>query len=233
VALGDIVAAIEHEHRRGDIDEADDLVDGAVEAGLAALGLPRGPIQRPVELVPRALGRNGIKLPDCRLVISATYLRVLRNLYRSYDPALHTWIHESLHARQQYARDFLEEFGPWEGYEEGLADGLADLICGSVGMDTGETDYVSYVRAYEALALVLEVSPWALWGALWAFPVGRVRAGLVEVVDARWRERTGQPLSSERAVELLAVADQLFATGRAQDNMPNSALEARWRTVLK
>lgn len=232
-AIGDIVAAIAFDHRRDDLSRAVDDFDRAVEFGLAGLGLPRGPIQRPIVMEPLPLGRSGVKLPDCRIVLSTTYFRTLELLYGTLEPAFRTWVHESIHARAPYEADFLDEFENWPGYEEGLADGLAGLVCQGAGMDTVETAYGPYVRAYSALARVLDWDAWALLGQLWELPFGRVRNGLLQVAQNRWIAISDAELSMTRQENLRAAADLLFAPSQLTRNASDSALVDQWRAALQ
>ena len=79
---------------------ARDAIDAAVVEILAAVGLPRGPING---LVVEHVGRNwfGRKAADCRLLIDAGAFATLP-VDRRPDSLIRTWIHESIHARQAY-----------------------------------------------------------------------------------------------------------------------------------
>ncbi len=234
VVLGDIVAAVTYPGREDRLEEAITIVDRAIEVGLAHLGIPRGAINPPIRVEPRAVGRNAVKYEDCRLVLSSSYLRMLPRYYSSLEPAFRTWLHESIHARQPYDGSWRSEFEPWEGYEEGLADGMADVLCNWAGAIIPETtDYVTYVQGYRTLAAALQMSIWALLRRLWYFPTGQVRAGLLTVVDERYHELTGRSLTAETAVWFGRVADALFATGRTELDGSDREVEAQWREVLE
>ena len=234
VILGDVVAAVTDAERADRLAEAVSVVDRAVEVGLAHLGVPRAAINYPIRVEPRAVGRNAVKLEECSLVLSSSYLRMLPRYYSSLEPAFRTWLHESIHARQPYAGDWRVEFEAWEGYEEGLADGMANVLCGWAGATIPEaTDYVAYVQAYQTLTAVLQISMWTLLRRLWEFPTGRVREGLPSVVEAWYRELTGRGLSSDAAGRLQSTADTLFATGRTALDRSDREVEALWRGALE
>ncbi|HLZ29775.1 MAG TPA: hypothetical protein VKV73_20845 [Chloroflexota bacterium] len=231
-AFGEIVAALEYPHRSLGLDDAVEQVDRAVVVGLAQFGMPRGPLRAPVAVVPRSLGHNAIKLQDCSLVVSSTYLRTLKRLYGTVDPAFRTWVHESIHARQPYANGFLDEWEAYEGYEEGMADGLSGLLCGWARMETLTTDYEAYVRGYAALAKVLAVPLWSLLRPLWDYPMGRVRFGLPRVVALRWHQLMGAEITADREQALLRAGDRVFASGRTRLDLSDSDLEELWRAAL-
>jgi hypothetical protein len=233
VLLGDIVAALTIPGREDRLDEAVAAVDRAVEVGLTHLGIPRGPINLPVRVEPRAVGRNAVKLEECSLVISSTYLRMVPRLYSSLDAAFRTWLHESIHARQPYDPAWRTEFEPWEGYEEGLADGMANVLCnwaGAIILET--TDYVAYVQAYRAMAAVLQIQLWSLLRRLWNVPTGRVREALHTVVDEQYHKLTGLRLSPSAISQLQQTADALFVTGRTDEDHSDREVEAQWRGAL-
>jgi hypothetical protein len=234
VVLGDVVAAVTYPGREDRLEAAISVIDRAVEAGLAHLGVPRGAINLPIRVEPRAVGRNAAKLEECSLILSSSYLRMLPRYYSSLEPAFRTWLHESIHARQPYADDWRSEFESWEGYEEGLADGMANVLCRWAGAIIPETtDYIAYVQAYEALAAVLQMSTWALMRRLWGFPTGRLREGLLSVVEAWYRQLTGRELSAEAVSRLRSVGDALFATGRTEPDRSDREVEALWRGALE
>ena len=234
VVLEDVVAAVTYPGREDRLDEAVAVVDRAVEIGLAHLGIPRGPIDLPVRIEPRAVGRNAVKLEDCRIVLSATYLRLLPRLYSSPDVALRTWLHESIHARQPYDLSWRAEFESWEGYEEGLADGLANILCDwAHALILETTDYVAYVQAYRALAAVLQMTMWALLRRLWSVPTAQVRATLLTVVDDQYHRLTGLRLPPESMSQLQRTADAMFVTGRTEVERSDHEVEEQWRGALE
>jgi len=42
------------------------------------------------------VGRNAVKLEECSLIFSSSYLRMLPRYYSSLEPAFRTWLHESI-----------------------------------------------------------------------------------------------------------------------------------------
>jgi len=234
IILGDVVAAITVPGREDRLEEAVAVVDRAIDVGLTHLGVPRGPIDLPIRVEPRAVGRNAVKREECSLILSSTYFRMLPRLYSSLEPAFRTWLHESIHARQPYVDNWRSEFEEWEGYEEGLADAMANVLCQWAGAVIPETtDYVAYVQAYQALAAVLQLSTWALLRRLWVFPTGRVREGLPTVVEAWYRQLTRRELSAEAVRRLRSVGDELFVTGRTEPDRSDREVEALWRGALE
>jgi hypothetical protein len=234
VLLGDVVAGATVPGREDLLDGAVASVDQAIEVGLSHLGIPRGPINLPVRVEPRAVGRNAAKYEDCRLVFSSSYFRMLPRYYSSLEPAFRTWLHESIHARQPYDPSWRVEFEPWEGYEEGLADGMANILCSWAKAFIPETtDYVAYVQAYRALAAVLQVSLWALLRQIWDAPTGRVRETLLTVVDEQYHKLTGLHLSTDAVSRLRRIADTLFTTGRTEIDRPDGEVEELWTGALE
>jgi hypothetical protein len=234
IVLGDIVAAVTYPGREDRLAAAVFVVDHAIEVGLAHLGLPRGAINLPVRVEPRAVGRNAVKYEDCRLVLSSSYLRMLPRYYSSLEPVFRTWLHESIHARQPYDEAWRAEFEPWEGYEEGLADGMANVLGSWAGAIIPETtDYVAYVQAYRTLATALQMSTWALWRRLWHFPTGQVRVGLLRMIEERYYQLTDRRLPADTAIRLRSTADALFASGRTGLDGSDHEVMAQWREVLE
>ena len=234
VVLGDIVAAVTYPGLDDRLAEAVSIVDRAIEIGLAHLGIPRGPINFPIRVEPRTVGRNAVKLEECSLILSSSYLRLLPRLYSTLDPAFRTWLHESIHARQPYYADWRVEFESWEGYEEGLADGMANVLCSWADATIPETrDYVAYVQAYRGLAAILHLPEWALLRRLWYFPTGQVREGFPTVVDEQYRQLTGRGLTVDAVTRLRSTADTLFATGRTEVDRSDREVEGLWREVLR
>jgi hypothetical protein len=232
--LGDVVAAVTYPGREDRLEAAVAMVDRAVEVGLAHFGIPRGPVKLPVRIEPRAVGRNAVKLEDCSLVLSSSYLRLLPRLYSSPDAAFRTWLHESIHARQPYDLSWRAEFEQWEGYEEGLADGMANVLCNWAQAFIPETtDYVAYVQAYQALAAVLQMSIWALLRKLWYVPTGQVRGALLTVVDEQYHKLTGIRLQPDAASRAQRTADALFITGRTEVDRSDREVQERWRGALE
>ena len=86
-----------------DLDRLVARVDAAIIAGPAALGLPRGPV-RAVRVVDAAGAWFGHKAPDSTVYLAGDGLRfrILTRERDQPDASFHTWVHESLHARQPY-----------------------------------------------------------------------------------------------------------------------------------
>lgn len=207
-------------------------VDAAVHEGLAALGLPRGRVER-IEIRHRDPRRSGLKAPDCLLVLSGNYFLKMFDAFQRPDSIFRTWIHESLHARQQYADDFLAEYETYEGFEEGMIEGLARAIVREkAGMETLDLSYDFYVRAYRTLAALLDLEAESLWRRLWQWRTGEVRGHFVATVAEALLLKTGQPLGPAGRARLLEAADDLFRTGRGDDNLPDWRIEPRWREAL-
>lgn len=230
-ALEDVARAWQH-GRDERLTAAVARVDAAVTAGLAALGMPRGPVAA-IRLV-RPLAPFGLKHPGCSLDRSGTYMRLSFDLYHQPDAILRTWIHESIHARQPYTPDYLAELIPHRGFEEGLADGLAGWITSEqAGMEARDPSYAGYVRAYRALATVLRVTPAVLWRQLWVYPHGRVRAELPDLIMDRGVFAAGRVLTGRARIGFIQTADDLFRSGRTADDLSDSALEERWHRALR
>lgn len=221
------------ERRDPGLDALIRRVDDAVVQGLAALGFPRGEF-RAVEL--DIFGRNwaGRKRPDCTLLLDAGALGQLRQVMGIADAIFKTWVHESLHARAPYSDRAPAEYGTWRGYEEGLAEGLARLIVnGKAGMMAPEVSYDAFVRAYRALAVVVEIDVGRLWTELWSRLPGEVRAELPDVVDALRRGASRRSLTLRERTGLRMVGDRVFASGRTADSADADMLERTWRAVFR
>jgi hypothetical protein len=207
-------------------------VDIAVEAGLAALGLPRGPV-RDVRVEPSVGLSAGRKQPDCSLVFAAQVMREIVRVQRQPDDFFRTWVHESLHARQPYSSHAAIEYRQHRGYEEGMVEGLARLATrDKAGMRPLELSYAFYVGAYRTLAVVVGTDVERLWRGLWAYRTGEVRVAFGRVVDAAVQAATGRPMTPPQYARLQTAADRLFGTPRSGDRPNESALVALWRAAL-
>ncbi len=206
-------------------------IDAAVEAGLRALGLPRGPV-RGVRIEDFDMRWFGRKHPDSTLLIDGNGMRQMILARGQPDSIFRTWIHESLHARQPYTPTSVSEYRDYCGYEEGMVEGLTrSVVLVGAGIDAAPGPFDYYVEAYRSLAVVVGLDVEAIWRDLWMHPMGAVRSVLPAVVDQRWRDVNGPGiLQRER---LMGVANRLFSRTRRND-MPDSAMMAAlWRTVLE
>ena len=193
---------------------ARDAIDAAVVEILAAVGLPRGPINGLfVDSFNR--GWSGRKVEDCRLLIDIRPFADLPELDRP-DSLVKTWFHESLHPRLPYSSGFRQEWQEARGYEEGLAEGLARLITvNELGLQPIIAGHQYYVAAYRVLATVLRVDIAALWRALWRIPAGELRTAIMPSIE-RILDEDGRALpSGQRRVRLTALCDLQFASARA------------------
>jgi hypothetical protein len=216
-----------------DLQAAVERVDRAVVEGLAAVGLPRGPV-REVRIESSRANLAGQKLPDSSLILFGERLRDFVRERGQGDTTFRTWVHESLHARQPYAVRAASEYRQYRGYEEGMVEGLARLVTRvQAGMNPLEVSYGYYVTAYHALASILTVPVEPLWRELWQRPTGEVRAGFVPAVDAAHLAGTGRPLTSVERARLLGVADTLFRSDRSGDLPDESVMGIVWRAVFR
>jgi hypothetical protein len=208
-------------------------VDAAIEAGLRAVGLPRGPV-RAVQVVEARGPWLGRKDPDCTLLIAGDAMRQVILRQAQPDATFRTWVHESLHARLPYAAGAGTEYRAAPGYEEGVAEGLARLVVhagAGVPAVAGSFDY--YVRAYAVLAQSIGVEAAVLWRALWEYSAGAVRAALPSVVDRLRRASMGQGLDRAQRARLQGIADQVFRGARSRDEPDSRTLGTLWRLALR
>jgi hypothetical protein len=230
-------AALEHilhawETGSPELPAAMERVDAAVVAGLAAVGLPRGPVQ--AVLIEESGGWAGQKLPSCVLRFGGHAFGLILRVDDRPDAIFKTWVHESLHGRQPYSPGARAEYSLRRGYEEGLVEGLARLLTrDGAGMDIPETSYNYYVVGYQTLAAVADVDLEQLWRVLWQQPAGRVRTVFARTVADLRRERRGQALTPNQAARLRSVGDQVFQTQRQNAVPSEPALNAVWRTVFR
>ena len=206
-------------------------VDRAVEEGLAALGLPRGPV-RDVRIESMRPGLNGQKLRDCTIVLVAEYLAAFLRDRGEADPVFRTWLHESLHARQPYAPGASAEYRVFRGYEEGLVEGLTQVVLAAAGIAVAGAPFSAYVAAYRALADTLGIEPEVLLRALWRYPAGEVRQHLPHAVAGLREQALGAATPAAAYARLQAIGDRLFAAGRESHAPSPAALVTLWRRAL-
>lgn len=206
-------------------------VDGAVEDGLAALGLPRGPVSD-VRIEGMRPGLYGQKLRDCTIILVADYLRAFLRERAQADRVFRTWLHESLHARQPYASNAAAEYRVFRGYEEGLVEGLTQVVLTAAGITVADVPFGAYVAAYGALARAAGIESEALLRALWRHPAGDVRQNLATVVSRLREQVTGASITPEAHGRMRALGDSLFATDRAGHAPDPAALVALWRRAF-
>jgi hypothetical protein len=207
-------------------------VDAAVVAGLAALGLPRGPVRGvAVESAPGMLA--GWKDPACTVHLSAEALSAY--LQDGLPDAIaRIWVHESLHARQPYAPTYHSEYAAAAGYEEGMVEGLArSVLRDHAGMSALAGTFEYYVTVYLALGDVLDVAVERLWRSLWQAPAGQVRARFPRVLADLTGWPDGRPVDSVTLGRLQAVADRLFDTRRGRWWPDPMELARTWRLAIR
>jgi hypothetical protein len=230
-ALDAIVAA--WEANSPDLAAAVARVDDAVVQGLAALGLPRGPI-RGVRVESAGRGWIGLKHPDCTLLMDGLRVQRLVQSLQDCDRVFHTWVHESLHGRRLYVDSLAVEQRRHRGYEEGMVEGLARIVTGEkAGMKPGMVSFDYYVQAYAALARACAIGVEALWRALWQFPAGAVRAEFGDALTRSFRQAHGRALTPTQRAALWSLADQHFDSDRLA-RVPNDVLlTASWKVALR
>jgi hypothetical protein len=214
---------------QGDLLRAVQRVDGAIERGLAAVGLPRG-------LVPAVLLEAGrprwAGLTDADSTIHLNVASLRANLAQGApDAVFRTWVHESLHARQPVA---IGGEAAVQGYEEGMVEGLTRRVLeryAGLARIGGSFEY--YVAGYETLADVFGVDAEQLWRRLWAAPRGDVRARLPAAVQELRHTAGGGTLSVEQLNRLEGVAEAVFQTTRGHDRPGRSRLRELWRVALR
>lgn len=222
------------EHGDPDLRAAVEYVDSAVEAGLRACGLPRGPV---LEVrIEDGFGPQGRKRLDCSLLLGGVSMRRVVREDRRPDSTFRTWVHESLHARQAYATDVYWEYRAHRGFEEGMVEGLARLITREkAGLDPSDTSYAYYVAAYRALARAGDLDVEELWRALWQHPTGMVRGNFVGTIEMLRRSGTGESLTTAQNVRLQGIADLVFGSDRVDftaDEPTEGTLTSLWRAAF-
>jgi hypothetical protein len=216
---------------RSDLAALIHRVDQAVTLGLAACGLPRGPVIE-VRIEAGWTPWRGRKTPGCELLLSAVHLQELIE-EASSDDVFRAWIHESLHARQPFALGSRAEYRDHRGYEEGLVEGLTRQVTSQLANITPRDQPFSYwVAVYAALAEIIGVRVNALWRSLWTYPAGDVRSHFVEVVE-RLRFASGHAGLSGRQVALLQLrADSMFDSRRVDYTVDERAISQAWKDVF-
>jgi hypothetical protein len=200
-------------------------VDDSIAAGLAALGLPRGPVQS-VRIEQQWQGWRGRKRPDCLLLISGEDIRDAVRRGRP-DTIVRTWVHESLHARQPFAATAHTEYAAFRGYEEGLVESLTRNVLDRAGIDIPVAAFEYYVEAYRALAAELDTDADDLCRKLWQLGPGHVRSGLLHIIEATANNRFR--FSGPR---FMRIADQLMSSTRRNDEPDLHILRTTWRLAL-
>lgn len=209
------------------LDAAIHRVDRAVVAGLAALRLPRG-LVRGVRIESRPTGPSGQKLPNSVLVLVGERMQERLRVRAGADAVFRTWVHESIHARQEYVATASIEYRRFRGYEEGLVEGLTRAVLRQVGIRTLEAQYDYYVAAYGALANVLGCEAEALWRFLWRYPTGGVRTAFTGAVETLLR----MELREASRQRLSGIADTLFGSDRNTGRADETVLIRLWRSAL-
>jgi hypothetical protein len=152
-----------------------------------------------------------------KLFLASDVLRAVLPPSGGPEEVLLAWVHESLHARQPFAATAITEYRVSRGYEEGMVQGLAEGIirhyCGQFPLSTS---FAYYISVYQALASLLAVEAEMTWRKLWTWALGTLRAGRIEVVNEL------RPLNAAQRVQLVAVADIMFVSGRS-DYAPSEA----------
>lgn len=206
-------------------------VDAAVVAGLAQLGLPRGPVAA-VRLgqLPRSSGR---KRATCELILSAPFI-VRQLVAGSATFVWETWVHESLHARRPFTPGIASEVRDYVGYEEGMVEGLTRFVCRErAGMQAVGGAYDYYVRCYESLATHLRVEPETLYRAVWVSPPGGVRVRFSDALDTAVFATHGRRLEQWLMEPIMKAADVLFrSTGQLVGESVNSPDDV-WEEALR
>lgn len=228
-AFQDVLAAWRGKSQQA-LDAAIQRVDDAVDAGMTALGYPRGPVNSVKLEIMR--GASGAKDPNCDILINP--LEIARNLkYGQHaDETWRTWVHESLHARQTFAPTLSAEYRAASGYEEGMVDGLARLIvadqAGMVLPAAATMGYTSYVIGYRALASVLGVDEETLLARVWRFAAGTIRRNFPDILDAY----RSTPLTLTERGMVRAYASRLFATANMRATVVEQEVIDAWAKLL-
>lgn len=205
--------------------DAIERVDRAVLEALEALGLPRGPI-RGIEIWPEVTAWSGRKHFDCTMFLSEIRL-VNAVRFDEVDDFFSTWIHESLHARQEY-REEIQEYRGWPGYEEGLVAALTHRILVAGGIKDVRSSLSYYVVGYETLSTAVEVDVDALLTALWSHPTGDVRYAFAATIN-ELRSQDGKS-----AVDRLQLAgDVIFRIDRMYDRPDPQSMMTLIKRMLR
>jgi len=153
--------------------------------------------------------------------------------HREADDLFRTWVHESLHARQQFARGHAQEYSVTRGYEEGMVEGLSRLIVvNRAAMPYRPPSSNYYVTAYDTLAYEAGIPVEELWRQLWEHAAGAVRLHFVDTVAQLIFKHSGRMLTGRQLSQLRVCADRAFGSSRAGDVPHERLLRWLWRTGL-
>jgi len=214
---------------RGDLRAAVQRVDGAIEQGLAAVGLPRGPVPA-VLLEAGQPPWAGLTDADATIHLAGAALRAVKSR-GAPDEFFRTWVHESLHARGPRLA-VAETATP--GYEEGMAEGLARrMLLKHASVPRIEGSFDHYVAGYETLSEVLGLDEEHLWRRLWEAPRGEVRARFVSAIEELRSAGGRGTLGVKQQARLQGAADSIFLRERAHDRPNPDQLSTLWRLVLE
>src|SRR5690606_4903185 len=138
-------------------------------------------------------GAYGYKNPACRIAINRKLVEDVIAGAVDVDKLMHTWVHESIHARQPFAGSWRVEDRRAPGLEEGMTDWLARrLIRRLTGwVNQNPHPYDNFVNAMEGLALALDEDPEQFLRRLWQNPIGRVSDAVYEMIAERYGFQTG------------------------------------------
>lgn len=202
-------------------------IDRSVEAGMAAVGLPRAPVR---SVAVRSVNANGQKSPDCDLTIGRAWLA--RSVADDRpDSVWRTWVHESLHARAKFdMRHGIYAHSP--GFEEGPVEGFARLITRELaGMEPDTPAYGSYVAACVTLAGRLDVTPDRLYRHLLKNNFDDLERNFVGAVASLMAEE-GRPIEDATLAKLRAVAAEVFSVFNHAAETDFDRADAQWRRVF-
>src|SRR5690606_35078975 len=177
-------------------------IDDQVVDALRREALPRGPVAKlrvAYEWEDPGLEKTyGYKAPSCDIGINREMVERIIAGNLAPEKLLHTWLHESIHARQPFSPFAMMEYNRAPGFEEGVTDGLARrLIRRLTGWVNPERhSYDNFVNAMEGLALALDEDPEQFLRRLWQNPTGRVADAVYEMIA----ERYGVQMGSKKVV---------------------------------
>ncbi len=103
---------------------------------------------------------------------------------------------------------------------------------GKAGLLPPEQSYRWYVAAYRTAAETFGIDLAALWGRLWARPLGEVRAAFVDIVDLL-RQQGSAALTPPERTNLQVMADRIFSSARTNDPPNERAIIDLWRLVWR
>ena len=206
-------------------------LDEVIGAGMEALNFPRN---RPTSVDLEALDVGvACKRENCDLRIDPFWLYDILKKHKCPGALWQTWIHESIHARLGFFKDWRLELGPHQGYEDGFAEMLArglSMEQGRLTILSGSYDY--YTEAYEMLVRAAEIDKHKLWLKLYKCEPGTIRSRFPDILE----ELTGKDFSNQQKLEITTLADELFAFDnwdRKTSLRTAHESHARWRKVLR